>query len=323
MRTLVTGGAGFIGSHLVGRLLEDGREVTIADDFSRGSVRNLTNLGIHIACDKIDLRDYDQALKSIAGAESVFHLAARIGSLEYLHGSQINELAALQSNLAIDANVFRACRETGNVRRLVYASSIAVYPMNRQLTSGTVLSENDLTDIDPDGGYGWAKLMGEIQLGWMENIDIGIARIFNVYGENSMIRESPHVVADLIRKTITASSGELLVWGDGKQSRDFLHVSDCVEALVRLEQSASNPPLVVNVGSGQETSISTIAETVVAVSGKGLSIRYDPAKPVGPISRTANMGRAKSRLEWQPSIGIEEGLKRMYEWVEREIGASP
>jgi len=188
MKTVVTGGTGFIGSHLVKSLLEQNREVVVASDSSRLDSENLSSLGVKpsdVELRRTDLGEYQQALKAIEGADSVFHLAARVGSLEYLHSSQLAELAALQTNLLIDTNVFRACLEK-KVKRLVYTSSCAVYPMNLQYRPGAVFSENDLSldtgqgTIGPDGGYGWAKLLGEIQLGWMKDIGIGIARIFNV-----------------------------------------------------------------------------------------------------------------------------------------------
>jgi GDP-D-mannose 3',5'-epimerase len=336
LKTVVTGGAGFIGSHLVRRLLDEGREVVIADDFSRGNRLNLLDLGIQTDCHNADLRDLAQTLKVIQGAETVFHLAARIGNVEALHSSETSELEALQTNLVIDANVFRACL-MNRVKRLVYASSTAVYPMYRQYRSDVVLSEDDLrlrqrqqfpapgSDapdigvIDPDGGYGWAKLIGEVQLGWMSDIDISIARIFNIYGENGDLGETAHVIPSLIRKAILYPKVEFVVWGDGKQSRDFLYVSDCVEALLSLEEKASNPAPIVNIGSDKPITIGALAEKIVRLSGKDAQIKYDPTKPVGPISRTADISQARARLGWQPRVSIDEGLKRTYAWVEKRM----
>jgi nucleoside-diphosphate-sugar epimerase len=330
LRTVVTGGAGFIGSHLVKRLIGEGREVVVASDFSRLGTENLSSLGIEVQCQEVDLRDYNQALRVMEGAEAVFHLAARVGSIEYLHGTKMSELEALQANLMIDANTFRACLKN-NVKKLIYASSVAVYPMDRQYSFGAIFSEEDLDlsqnqpwtsdtghrTINPDGGYGWAKLIGELQLSWMENIDIGIARIFNIYGENEPLGESAHVVADLIRKAILYPEEEFVVWGNGEQTRDFLYVTDCVEALLKLEEKASSPPIVVNIGSGEATPIKTVAEKVAQFSGKNLKVRYDPAKPVGPLSRTADITKAKALLKWRPKITLDEGLERTYLWVER------
>ena len=327
MKTVVTGGTGFIGSHLVKSILEKGREVIVA---SKGlEMHNLSSLGIkpsEFEFRQADLTEYPQAVEAIAGGDIIFHLAARVGNLEYLHGSQIAELAGLQTNLLIDANVFRACLEAG-VNKLVYASSCAIYPMNKQFTPGAIFSEDSLEftqdqpgAINPDGGYGWAKLMGEIQLGWMKNIDVGIARLFNMYGENEVVEEGKaHLVGDLIRKVILSPQSELKIRGDGKQTLDFLYVSDCVEALMRLGQKASSPPLTVNIGSGEMVSIGTIAEKIVALSGKARDIRYDLDKQSGPLSRTADIIRARTCLGWQPEVSLDDGLKRTYIWLGKTI----
>lgn len=318
MKTVVTGGAGFIGSNLVRRLLDQGREVVIADDFSRGTKYNLSDLGIPADFPPIDLRDFAQAREVVRGADAVFHLAARIGSINYLHGSDLSELEALQSNLTIDANVFKACLES-KVRKLVYASSVAVYPIDLQQSVNTILSEDSFYYSYPDGGYGWAKLIGEIQLGWMKEINIGIARIFNAYGENSVLEQSSHVIVDLFRKVILGSGEELTVWGDGKQSRDFLYVSDCLDALLKLEEKASQPPITVNIGSGETTSIGAIAEKIVGLSTKDIKIVYDSTKPVGPLSRTADISKAKALFKWEPRTSLDEGLRRTYYWIQRRL----
>jgi GDP-D-mannose 3',5'-epimerase len=339
MKTAVTGGTGFIGSHLVKSLLEQNREVIVASDLSQLGRENLSSLGVKtvdVELRQTDLSDYQQALKALTGADCVFHLAARVGSLEYLHATGMVELVTLQTNLLIDANVFRACLETG-IRKIIYASSCAVYPMDTQFSAGAVFSESSLEletldflkpgmpdsgnrTINPDGGYGWAKLMGEVQLEWMKGVDIGIARIFNIYGENEPLGEKAHVIADLICKAILYPQEEFVVRGDGKQSRDFLYVSDCVDALLQLEKRASSPPVIVNIGSGKPTSIATIAEKATGLSGKDIKLRYDPTKPMGPISRTADITRTKALLGWQPGISLDEGLSRTYRWVQRRLG---
>jgi len=330
MKTVVTGGTGFIGSHLVKRLLKRKREVVVASDLFRLGNENLLSLDIkpsEVELRSTDLADYRQALEAVEGADSVFHLAARVGSLEYLHGSEMAELVALQTNLLIDANVFRACLEN-KVKKLVYTSSCAVYPMSLQQRPGTVFSENDLRlgtghgTIDPDGGYGWSKLMGEIQLGWMKNIDIGIARIFNIYGENEPIEEGKsHLIGDLTRKVILNPQSELKIRGDGNQTLDFLYVSNCADALLRLEEKASNPPAIANIGSGDAVSIGTIAEKVIELSGNDIEIVYEATKTAGPISRAADITKAKALLDWQPRVSLNEGLKCTYLWVQKKLRA--
>ncbi len=321
MKTIVTGGAGFIGSHLVKKLLDEGREVVVADDFSRGNMLNLKDLGVGINCEKVDLRNYGQALKVMDGADVVFHLAARVGSVEYLHGNEFAELEALQSNLVLDANVFRACLEK-RVKRIIYASSVSVYPIDLQQNQGAVFTENDLRYVNPEGGYGWAKLLGEIQLKWMKGTKASIARIFNVYGECAGLGKTSQVIPALITKAIQYPSEDFVVWGTGEQTRPFLYVADCINALMALEKNAHKPPIILNVGSDLPVPIRVIAEKIVKISGKIITIKYDPSKPVGPVSRTANITKIKNSLGWSPKISLDEGLKRTYAWTEKRLRTS-
>ncbi len=320
LKTIVTGAAGFIGSHLVKRLLNEGREVVIADDFSRGRAQNLLDLGIQADLRPIDLRDYKQALEVMQGAESVFHLAARVGSVEFLHGTHMAELLALQTNLVIDANVFRACLEKG-VQRLVYASSVSVYPIDRQQSYDAIFREDDMPYINPEGGYGWAKLLGEIELQWMPGLDIGIARIFSIYGEGEEPDENAHVVPALLCKAILYPQEEFRVWGDGNQTRDILYVSDAVEALLGLEKRASCPPVVVNIGSGHALAVKALVDKIKEISGKSIEPVYDPTRPVGPLSRTADISRAEAILQWEPKIPPEDGLRQTFRWIARRLEA--
>jgi len=315
----VTGAAGFIGSHLAKRLLDEGKQVVLVDDFSRGDIQNLLDLGVQKECTNVDLINYDQLQNLLEGVDTIYHMATRIGSIEYLHGSNMAELLALQTNFVIDANVFKACIEK-NVKKIVYASSVAVYPVQTQAHPDAVFSEDDVEPISPDGGYGWAKLMAEIELAWIKNIDISIARISNIYGENVTLGETAQVIPALVNKAVMYPREKFVVWGDGEQTRDFLYVDDCVEALLRLEKKAANPPTIVNIGSGKATRIKTIAEKVARISGKNPEVIYDVTKPIGPVSRAVDISRARALLGWQPTIGFDEGLPRTYSWVKRRLG---
>jgi len=336
MKTIVTGGAGFIGSHLVKKLIEDGREVVVIDDLSSGSLDNLSDLGLkssYFEFKKLDLTNYHQTLEALKGGDVVFHLAARIGGIKFLHGSESAELSALQENLVIDANVFRACAER-NIKKIIYPSSPAVYPLDKQFSLGTVFSEDDFhlkpivkdpklrfkISINPDGGYGLVKLLAEIQLNLMKNTKVGIARIFNVYGVNEPLNERSHAIADLIRKAINYPKEKFIVWGDGKQTRDYVYVSDCANTLVKLEEKISQiSPLVLNIGSGKATSIREIAEKIIEISEKNIKPKYDLKKLVGPLSRTANINKAKKLLNCQPKVSLNEGLKRTYFWIQKKL----
>jgi nucleoside-diphosphate-sugar epimerase len=355
MKTIVTGGAGFIGSHLVKRLIQEGREVVVIDDLSAGSLENLSDLGLKpsdFEFKKLDLTDYHQTSDALKEGDVVYHLAARIGGIKFLHGSESAELSALQENLAIDANVFRACAER-NIKKIIYPSSSAIYSLDKQYSFGTVFSEDDFPlepivkdpklrfkiSINPDGGYGLVKLLAEIQLNLMHaksarsaslrsasrNANapmrmVGIARFFNIYGVNEPLNERAHAIADLIRKAINYPKEKFTVWGDGKQTRDYIYVSDCVEFLLKLEEKISQEsPLTVNIGSGKATPIKEIVEKIIQISGKNIRPIYDIKKPVGPLSRTANINKAKTLLNWQPKISLDEGLKKTYSWIKKKL----
>jgi nucleoside-diphosphate-sugar epimerase len=161
--------------------------------------------------------------------------------------------------------------------------------------------------------------MGEIQLQWMKGLQIGIGRIFNVYGEGEEPDKDAHVVPALMRKALIYPQEEFRVWGDGEQTRDFLYVSDAVEALMKLEEKASWPPVVVNIGSGKGVPIKVLVKKILAISGKDIEPIYDPTKPVGPLSRTADISRARALLGWEPRVSLEDGLRRTFRWVEGKL----
>lgn len=314
-RTLITGGAGFIGSHLARRLVDEGREVVVIDDYSRGSRQNLIDLGFDREFFKTCVREVNlinlyAAVSSFEDVDTVFHLAAKMGGIETLHGSEEIELKTLQDNLRIDANVFQLCRDN-NVKKIIYASSVAVYPTDKM-----VFKEDDFDFTNPDGSYGWAKAMGEYQLSLMPDVQVGIARIFNVYGEGDATDETANVVIRFIKRAI---QGKDLIVYDGMQTRCYLYISDCIDALMKMEKIAGHGERVMNIASDKFISIKELAEKIVEISGKKLEIKHDFGKPVGPWSRIAKIERAKSVLGWKPTISLNEGLTRTYDYYKDKL----
>ncbi len=311
MKTVVTGAAGFIGANLVRALLKEGRDVRAADNVSRGSEKNLSGLVLEVV--HADLRDWNQTRTAIEGADVLYHLAAKVGSIDFLHGSNLAELNALQSNLAIDANVLRAAKESG-VSKIVYASSVAVYPIKEQTKLNARFREEDTEPIDPEGGYGWAKLVGEIQLAMM-GIKAAAARIFNAYGEFSEYGKTAQVVPALVRKAINYPREEFVVWGDGSQTRNLVYIGDVVEALIKMERKASNPPLILNIGNERTVTVTELANIVVKTSKKKIDVRFDPSKPMGPLSRIPDITKAKETIGWSPRVSLEDGIRLTYDWM--------
>lgn len=320
-KVAVTGGAGFIGSNLTKRLLNEGKEVKVIDDLSSGSLQNLADFGINQIV-KGDLKEYGFARDSLRGIETVYHLAADIGNVVYLHGSNARELAAMQTNITIDTNVLRACVENG-VRCVIYASSVSVYSYKDQLTSNAVFKEEDADrNVDPEGGYGWAKYIGEQQLR-LSDMKVGIARIFHAYGPNIDLSDSrAQVIASSIKKTIKYPKEEFVVWGDGTQKRCFVYIDDLIDGIMKLRSYVErNGSLTVNMGSVEETTIEQLIQEIIKLSGKKISLKYDTTKPTGANSRKPDLTRAGQLLGWKPTTTLSEGLGKTYEWAVKRIGS--
>jgi GDP-D-mannose 3',5'-epimerase len=167
--------------------------------------------------------------------------------------------------------------------------------------------------------YAWAILIDEIQLTMMEECMSAVARIFNAYGEYCEYEGTAQAVPALIRKAIRYPEEEFVVWGEGSQTRNLIYIQDCIDALLKMEEKASYPPLILNVGNERATTIKELAETIVKVSGKKIEIRYDKWKPVGLLSRIPSIDRAVEKLAWKPHTTLQDGLRLTFKWMESEL----
>ncbi len=316
-KVAVTGGAGFLGSHVARRLIDEGQEISIIDDMSAGSIQNLRDVGVKERVTRGDLKDYGFAKRSLKGVETVFHFAAEVGSVEYLHGSRSRELAALLANVTIDANVFRACAENG-VRSIIYASSVSVYPFDRQLGEKVKFREEDAEEkVNPEGGYGWSKYLAEKELSYMTDVHVGIARIFHAYGKNIYVKpDRSQVIASLMRKAIRYPKEDFVVWGSGLQRRCFVYVDDVMDALFALLRHVEKKgSLTVNVGSTEEVTVLELAELIIGLSGKEIEPKLDPSRPSGALNRMPDLSRVKRTLGWKPNTPFSKGLSKTFEWA--------
>jgi GDP-D-mannose 3', 5'-epimerase len=235
--------------------------------------------------------------------------------MQFLHGSPEAELAALQDNLLIDTNVFRACIEN-NVKRIVFTSSISIYNTSRQSGDQAVFREDDFEKdpYEPEGGYGWAKAVAEKQLSYLSDLGmkVGVARIFKSYGPcDDYSEQSGQVVCSLFRKALTQD--KLVVWGSGNAKRCLLYIDDLVDGLISLGNF--NGSLTVNFGAVSPTPIRELAERVVKTTGRNIPIEFDRTKAEGPLSRIPDLTRAKTVLGWKPKTPLEDGLKKTYAWM--------
>jgi UDP-glucose 4-epimerase len=317
-RVLVTGGASFIGSHLVDKLVELGAEVTVVDNFSSGRIENLQQSIDRINVVKLDLEyeSFDEILKVFKGHEIVFHLAAVHGGRGYIH----THPADVSSIFAIDHRVFEASVRAG-VDKVVYASSACVYPPRLQAKIGSdyLLREEDSDPfkldepMSADLEYGWAKLMGEVQLiAFIKQYGLkGVSlRFVTAYGPRE---NETHAIIALIYKAFERMD-PYVIWGSGEQERDFTYVSDIVDGtIMAAEKIDDGTPI--NLGTGKRYKIRDVAEKIFEIMGwRPKRIVYDTSKPIGVLSRALDISRAKRLLGWEPKVSLEEGLRRTIEW---------
>jgi len=330
---MVTGAAGFIGSHLAKRLENEGYKVKLVDDFSRGSDSYLRYLKIKNPCIRMDLRDTVTYNKGyFEDVDEVYHCACRIGNNEYLHGSLDKKLHALQDNVSIDTNVFRICREL-NIKKVIYTSSVSIYNMHQQNSEEAVFSESDVDfdgdidkyRIDPEGGYGWAKFLGELQLNWLSKNDtnVGVVRIFKSYGPcDDYMDKSGQVVTSLMRKAIIYPDEKFVLWNDGSVTRCLVYIDDLIDGIMKLSDYCNDKSLTVNMGGNRPYRIRELANKIISLSGKKIEVENDMSKLAGAKSRIPILRRAKEKLDWEPTTSLEEGLKKTYKWMEHELTRS-
>jgi len=320
-KVLVTGGASFIGSHLVDKLVQLNAEVTVVDNLSSGKLENLQQSINKIKFIKKDLEytHLNELIKIFKDHEIVFHLAAVHGGRGYIH----THPADVCSNLAIDHHVFEASH-LAEVERVVFASSACVYPpkLQEQIGSQYLLKEEDtnpfkLNDyLSADLEYGWAKLMGEIQLiAFIKQYGLKgcSCRFVTVYGPRE---NETHAIIALIYKALEKMD-PYVIWGDGNQERDFTYVEDIVEGMILAAEKITDG-IPINLGTGKKYKIKHVAEKIFQIMNwRPKKIIYDTTKPIGVKSRGLDITRAKQLLGWKPKYTLEQGLRKTIEWYIR------
>lgn len=320
LKAIVTGGAGFVGSHLCKALVKDGISVTVIDNEQRGS-----RLSVPSECTFIfaDLLKPEACQRLIRNADVVFHLAACVGGVDAVSNID-KDCQMFKDTQKINLNVIDACNNPDNkIGRIIYASTACCYPLEKQNGDGTKLKEVDLFPANPESGYGWAKLMGEIYL-WLtrKQLMYNIVRFHNLYGENMVYEgKSSQVVPALIRKAIMDDKGELRINGTGNEYRDFLYIDDAIAGLMAVLKSTNTDrdPLGIQFGSGEKTTINDLAETILEHFSTKKKVIPEPEKPKGDIGRYANIEKAQNKLGWKPQITLKAGIKNTVEDIKRRM----
>lgn len=311
-KVLVTGGASFIGSHLVDALLKRGARIRVVDDLSSGKFENIEQ---HVRKGAIrfieaDLREPGVARAVMKDIQMVFHLAADHGGRGYVDLHQ----AGPASNLLLDGIVFWEAVKAG-VEKICYASSGCVYPnyMQADTTKEIYLKESDVkAPHDADNMYGWAKLMAEMTLQAYHrehNLGAVSCRYFTVYGPRGV--ENHAVIAMIGRAFVGQNPFE--IWGDGQQIRNWTHVDDIVEGTILASEKVKDGTAV-NLGTMERVRVIDAAQLVLEYAGKKADFKFLRNMPTGPANRVADNSLAMKLLGWKPQVMFRDGLRRTMDW---------
>ena len=312
---LVCGAGGFIGGHLVTRLKSEGFWVrgvdlkehefkaTDADDFVVGDLRD------PVLCKSIMDRPFDE----------VYQLAADMGGAGFIFTGN-NDADIMHNSALINLNMAEACLKAG-AKKVFYSSSACMYPEHNQLDpDNPKCSEDSAYPAAPDSEYGWEKLFSErLYLAFQRNhgLDVKVARFHNIFGpQGTWTGGREKAPAAFCRKVAEAQVGDAIeMWGDGKQTRSFLYVDECLDGMRRLMDSDFSGP--VNIGSEEMVTINQLAETVMEIADKDLSIHHIDG-PLGVRGRNSDNALIREKLGWAPEQPLKEGLAKTYAWISEQ-----
>jgi GDP-L-fucose synthase len=312
-KVLVTGGGGFIGSHVVELLLKTGKavQVTVADRPSPIKKRNLKAVWKDIRFMKADFSDPASALKACKGQDVVLNLAASVGGVGY---NSVHPGSLFRDNVAIGTNVLEAARRA-EVERFLVVSSACVYPRDCAIPTPETEGVRGVPEKTNEG-YGWAKRMAEyLGKAYAEEygMEIAIARPYNAYGPRDHFDPArSHVIAALVKRVCDGES-PLKVWGDGSTTRSFLYVEDFARGLLEVAEKYPNAdPL--NIGADDEISVRELAEMIVRLAGSRAQLVFDLLKPSGQPRRHCDVTKAKKEIGFQARVALPEGLTKTIAW---------
>jgi GDP-D-mannose 3',5'-epimerase len=321
---LVTGAGGFIGGHLVARLRAQGVE----------EIRGVDRVPVsewHQRFDDVDnrtadLQDLAACRDACEGIDVVYNLAADMGGMGFIE----NNKALCMLSVLISTHMLEAARQSG-VQRFFYSSSACVYAAGKQGSPEVEpLRESDAYPAMPEDGYGWEKLFSErMARHYYEDfgLETRVARYHNVYGPIGTYdggrEKAPAAICRKVAAAVLDGTEEIEIWGDGKQTRSFTYIDDCVEGTLRLTASEVREPL--NVGSEELVTINELVDIVEGIAGIALKRNYNLTAPQGVRGRNSDNARIEERLGWTPSVSLEDGLLQTYRWIfgEMSSGAVP
>jgi len=315
---VVGGGGGFIGGFLAKDLLRQGYQVRVVD------IKPIDDwYQVHDGAENLslDLKDLANCRRAAKGAKRIYQLAADMGGMGFIE----NNKALCMLSVLTNTHMLIAAKEAGTVERFFYSSSACVYNADKQKSEDVIpLKEEDAYPAQPEDGYGWEKLFSERMCRHFRE-DFGlqtrVARFHNVYGPHGTWdggREK--APAAVIRKVINAKlSGkhQIEIWGDGKQTRSFMYIDDCIKGINMFTDGNNTEPL--NLGSNELTTINGLVSIVEEIAGVKLDRKYKLDAPKGVNGRNSDNTRINQIYHWEPSIKLKEGMRKTYEWIYDQI----
>ncbi|WP_421898383.1 NAD-dependent epimerase/dehydratase family protein [Marinoscillum sp.] len=314
---LVCGGSGFIGTHLIRKLVNEGHKVVSVD------ISNPEHLENHnFEFIQGDLRDYSICTEILKKGpfDEIYQLAADMGGAGYIFTGE-SDADIISNSALININLLRACVAFDS-KKIFYSSSACIYPQHNQLDPlNPYCEESSAYPADPDSEYGWEKLFSErLYFSYHKNynIDVKVARFHNVYGPfgawNNGKEKAPSAIC---RKVAEATNpGAIEIWGDGNQTRTFLYIDDCLDGIEKFMNSIFHGPY--NIGSEELISINDMARMAMGISGKELKFEYIEG-PMGVRGRSSHNLKVSNDLGWQPRTSLREGLEKTFNWINDQV----
>ena len=317
MKCLIAGAGGFIGGHLMKRLQLDGHEIICADIKPLSSWFQVSDKNKNVS---LDLKDFKNCLQVCDGVDYIFNLACNMGGMGFIE----NNKAECMLSVLINTNLLRAGLQN-KISKYYFSSSACVYNASKQNdTFIDGLKEEDAYPAMPEDGYGWEKLFSERMCRHFYEdfgLDVRIGRYHNIYGpEGTYDGGREKAPAALCRKIINAKlkkEKNIEVWGDGKQTRSFLYIDDCIEATMSVFDSDFTD--VFNIGSEEQVSINQMIGKIEEIADYKVERKYDISKPKGVRGRSSDNSLINSKINWSPKFSLNDGLEKTYNWIYSSI----
>jgi len=314
---VIAGAGGFIGGHLVKEMISNGHTVKAVDIKPLNEWYQVSDKANNLV---LDLRIRENCFTAVNGFNEVFNLAADMGGMGFIE----NNKAACMISVLINTHLLIASRDCG-IERFFYASSACVYNGDKQTDPDNPgLKESDAYPALAEDGYGWEKLFSERMCRHFTE-DFGlttrVARFHNVYGPFGTFdggrEKAPAAICRKVIKAGISGKKEIVIWGDGDQTRSFMYIDDCIKGIQDIMYSNIEEPI--NLGSNEMVSINQLVDIVEDIAGYKLQRKYDPDAPKGVRGRNSDNTLIRQYLNWEPSIPLRNGMNKTYEWIREQV----